>query len=129
MDNVVKKELMYVGLLTVGALIIVLILSMVLPLRPNPLVNPDANKPAEQLAQESCVTLCTANVASLKTVENGPCLSDLFKFDVNDYVCDIVNEPRIAVDDLNVNQCQEFLNGDKNYFVEVNTKCELVKTQ
>ncbi|MDD4984074.1 MAG: hypothetical protein PHH82_04540 [Candidatus ainarchaeum sp.] len=129
MDSRGKKELMYLGLVTLIGLIIIFVLSATLPTRPNPLndVNLDANKPLNELAKDKCIALCTVNKDSLKDLNSGPCLSDMFKFDVNDYVCDVVNDPKIDVDNLAENQCKEFLSGDKNSFVEVNTNCEFVK--
>ncbi|PIU02628.1 MAG: hypothetical protein COT55_02485 [Candidatus Diapherotrites archaeon CG09_land_8_20_14_0_10_32_12] len=129
MDSRGKKELMYLGLVTLIGLILIFVLSATLPTKPNPLndVNLDANKPIAELAKDKCIALCTANKDSLKDLNSGPCLSDIFKYDVNDYVCDIVNDPRLDVDNMPENQCKEFLNGDKNSFVEVSTKCEFVK--
>lgn len=126
MDKAMKNDLKYIGLLTVLGLVIVLVLSFVLPLRPNPYAS-DLNKSLEDFAKESCISLCKANKDNLKNIESGPCLSDLFKYDVNDYVCDIVNDPRLEVDNLPENQCKEYLNGSKKKFVEVNTKCEFVR--
>jgi len=125
MDNAMKQDLKYIGILTIVGLVIIFILALVLPVRPNTYMQ-DINKSPETLAKDTCVSLCKANGKTLKNLDSGPCLSDLFNFDSNEYVCDIVNNPKIDVDNLPENQCKELIDGDKNKLIEVNTKCEFV---
>lgn len=57
---------------------------------------------------------------------DGPCLSD----DLMDgWVADIAHDPRQAVDDDPANQCEAYLNGTADHFVELNTDGELIRAQ
>ena len=57
---------------------------------------------------------------------DGPCLSNNIE---RDWVCDIAHNPREAVDDLAENQCEKFLSGEANHFVEVTPSCEIIMVQ
>jgi len=138
-----KKELMYVGIITVIFLIIVIILSLTLPLKVD-LIQQDTNdinnfNPAydsntetivleqisiEDKAKNLCVKMCN-DYKDPVSYSEGPCLSDRYGFSIEDWVCDIVNVPRTDID--KENQCKTFVNGNANHFVEVDTNCNFVR--
>ncbi|MFH1376582.1 MAG: hypothetical protein ABIH25_03010 [Candidatus Woesearchaeota archaeon] len=71
-----------------------------------------------------CVDLC---VESGLDLNDGPCLSDNNPdWIYDDWVCDVAHEPRIDIDDLPENQCEEFRNGLANHFIEVDPGCNLI---
>ena len=56
----------------------------------------------------------------------GPCLSnDLFP----GWVADIVHNPRQSIDNLPANQCQAFIEGRANHFVELDTEGNIVRAE
>jgi len=57
---------------------------------------------------------------------DGPCLTERL---MDDWVVDIVHNPRLESDDLPNNQCQNFLNGTAHHFVELDIEGNLVRTQ
>lgn len=57
---------------------------------------------------------------------SGPCLTnDLFP----GWVADIVHNPRQPVDDLPANQCQAFIEGRANHFVELDTMGKVIRVE
>lgn len=59
-------------------------------------------------------------------MSSGPCLSnDLMP----GWVTDIVHSPREQVDDLPQNQCQAYIEGRANHFVELDTSGNLVRAR
>ena len=71
-----------------------------------------------------CVTLCQEQ--DIRTLASGPCLSDRDYFPYPDWVCDVVHNPRIAIDDFPENQCRKFREGKAHHFVEVTPACEFI---
>lgn len=57
-------------------------------------------------------------VAAGTDLTNGPCISEALP-GVTGWVADIAHDPRTAVDDDPANQCQSFVNGTAEHFVEL----------
>lgn len=74
----------------------------------------------EQSVEELCVALCEAYLGDKS---NGPCLG-LIK---EDWVCDIAHSPRLDVDNLPENQCEEYRSGSAKHFVEVSETCNVIR--
>ena len=55
---------------------------------------------------------------------SGPCLSEDF---MANWVIDTVHNPRTSVDDNPANQCQAYLQGRAQHFVELDTEGNLVR--
>ena len=76
-----------------------------------------------------CVKSCQAFVNEGRDLSSGPCLSDNnMNWQVDDWVCDVVHDPRTAEDDLEANQCIAYRVGDAHYFVEVDSECNVIRT-
>ena len=64
----------------------------------------------------------------VQDLSNGPCLSDNNpEWTVEDWVCDVVHNPRQDLDNQPENQCQDYINGLANYFIEVDTNCKFIR--
>jgi len=74
-------------------------------------------------AVSKCQQLCQESKSKLN-LSTSPCLSNQI---INNWVCDVANQPRIDVDNLPENQCESFRNKTAKHFVELNTNCNLVK--
>lgn len=61
-----------------------------------------------------------------KDISDGPCLSNDL---MDDWVADLVHEPRILEDDLIENQCAAFIDGTATHFVEVDLKGNIVRVK
>jgi hypothetical protein len=136
------KELLYLGLITLLFLIIVFTLSYFLPLREDAKQkikdfnteiydinyqkivdqNIDLDEKAKQLCQQMCLDY--NNVVDYSV---GPCLSDLFGFKLDDWSCDLVNNPRIEIDNKKGNKCTAYENGITKHFVEMDLNCNFVR--
>ena len=85
-----------------------------------------APEPATQApvltAEELCINACN----EAESLGNGPCLLNPIA-EYPDWVCDVAHSPRQAIDNQEENQCSAFREGKATHFVEVNTKCELIK--
>lgn len=137
-----KKELLYLGLITLLFLIIVFMLSYFLPLREDEKqkikdINTeiydinyqkivDQNIELEEKAKQLCTQMCL-DYNKVIDYSNGPCLSDLFGFKLKDWSCDIVNNPRIEIDNKKGNKCSAYENGITKHFVEVDLNCNFVR--
>ncbi|MFH0869066.1 MAG: hypothetical protein V1839_02465 [archaeon] len=75
----------------------------------------------------ACLKACDDARAANTSLENGPCLLNPIP-QYEDWVCDVVNSPRKAVDNLPANQCSAFLKGKAKHFVEVTPECLYIKT-
>jgi hypothetical protein len=71
-----------------------------------------------------CVAKCKQVVASGVDVSAGPCLSNEI---APDWVCDMVHNPRIPIDNLPDNECSAFVKGSARHFVEVDLNCTVVR--
>ena len=144
-----KKELMYMGLITIGFLLIVAVLALTLPLSKsipkdtnapkdvnnfNPAFDQNNDSVIKQLAEDTnkayleCVNLCNEfKDKNGENYSNGPCLSDMYGFKVKDWACDIAHLPRTTEDNDSKNQCKTVLNGTANRFVELDTNCNILR--
>ncbi|MBI2314594.1 hypothetical protein HYU93_00835 [Candidatus Daviesbacteria bacterium] len=57
---------------------------------------------------------------------NGPCLSDAL---MRGWVADVVNNPRLPIDDLPENQCPSYREGRSRHFVELDMEGNLVRAK
>ncbi len=71
-------------------------------------------------AKNACISACNTSNLNLT---NGPCLSNEI---IPNWVCDVVHNPRTAVDNLAENQCSAFL-VSANHFIEVDTECNFIR--
>ena len=85
--------------------------------------NSAQNTANQSPAVEKCVALCNISLENGNDLSAGPCLSNQI---IDDWVCDVVHNPRAAVDDQTENQCPEFGKTAK-HFVEVSPACELIR--
>lgn len=141
-----KKELLYIGIITLIFIAILVVLVMVLPLHKdkpkdqkngvnnsNPAYNADNTKIINQFMQDQnkayleCISLCQQSKGKVNNYSKGPCLSDEYGFKIKDWACDIAHNPRIAVDNDPKNQCKSILNGTVNHFVEVDENCNIIR--
>ncbi|MFC1721578.1 hypothetical protein ACFL0Z_01545 [Patescibacteria group bacterium] len=81
---------------------------------------------SRDLAIARCQELYFQKVALAEDMSDGPCLSEKI---VEDWVCDVVHEPRQAVDNETANQCVSYRNGTIGHFVELDINGELIKAQ
>jgi len=143
-----KKELLWIGIITLVFIAIIYLLVIALPLKVDTKNQKDINKdinnfnPAydgnsinaiNQLAIDQnnanleCVSMCK-QYYDPTAYKNGPCLSDQYGFKTDDWVCDISHNPRIAVDDDSKNKCKSFINNEANHFVEVDENCNILRS-
>ncbi len=59
-------------------------------------------------------------------ISRGPCLSNDL---LDDWVADLVHEPRIPEDDLIENQCAALIDGTANHFVELDLEGNVVRVK
>ncbi len=142
MKYLTKQDIIISSIVSVVFILIILLLVNVLPLKTDEAntirdfninkydtnyqelinqYNTDANK-AIALCQKMC-----KDINNVISYESGPCLSDLFGFKVEDWVCDIVNNPRTDVDNKSKNKCKAYDSGSANHFVELDKNCNLVR--
>jgi len=57
---------------------------------------------------------------------NGPCLSDHL---IDDWVLDVVHNPRQPIDDIPANQCTAYRNGTAHHFVEMDMEGNVVRVK
>ncbi|MEM2722558.1 MAG: hypothetical protein QXF30_05255 [Thermoplasmata archaeon] len=79
----------------------------------------------KDLAIEKCIELCEKAKKELNLVSQ--CLSDLYEWRIDDWVCDIASWPREEIDNLYENQCKNYREGKANHFVELNRDCKLIR--
>jgi len=76
----------------------------------------------------ACLKACdAARAVNASSLESGPCLLNPIP-QYEDWVCDVANVPRSAVDNQPQNQCSAFLKGKAKHFVEVTPECLYIKT-
>lgn len=77
-------------------------------------------------AVSGAMSLYKSMVISGVDMSQGPCLTnDLMQ----DWVVDIVHSPREGIDDLPENQCQAYIEGRAEHFVEMDTNGNLVRVR
>ncbi len=74
---------------------------------------------------EACQQACYQAINEGQDLSNGPCLMDPMPQD-NKWVCDIVHDPRQAVDNEIQNQCDAWNNGSSKHFIELTPECEFI---
>ncbi len=79
----------------------------------------------KQLAIEKCKELCEKAKKEIKL--NSQCLSDLYEWQIQDWVCDIAHWPREEIDNVIENQCQKYREGKANHFVELDENCSFIR--
>lgn len=81
----------------------------------------------KEKAELACINECSNNLEKGTDLNSGPCLMNPMS-NFPDWVCDVVHEPREAVDNDSGNQCSAYIEGNAHHFVEVDTNCNLIKT-
>ena len=66
--------------------------------------------------------------AAHRDLSQGPCIAEEIP-GLPDWVVDIAHDPRQAVDDETVNQCQRYNDGQAHHFVELTDTGTLIKAQ
>ena len=79
---------------------------------------------ADLIAADVCLKACEAALNGGTDLSAGPCLDAAMP---DGWVCDVVHDPREAVDNLPENQCAAYRNGTAQHFVEVVTDCKLIR--
>lgn len=64
-----------------------------------------------------------------RDLSTGPCLANPLDGPYEDWVVDVVHEPRRASDDEAVNQCSAYRDGEATHFVELDEYGHLVTAQ
>jgi hypothetical protein len=121
-----KKQILITLAICIVTFGIVYLALQFLPLYESPAIQ-DKNIASFDLAKQKCEALCVLQGGEID-YSNGPCLSDEYTYNVNGWACDIVNNPRIELDDDKKNQCKSILNNDVNYFIELDANCNFVRT-
>lgn len=85
---------------------------------------------SESAAKERAVALCQQQKkknADPGEWEQGPCISN-GQGELADWVVDVAHSPRQPVDDQPSNQCSAFAEGRIKKFVELDTKCKVIRS-
>lgn len=84
---------------------------------------------SESAARERAVALCQQQKknADPGEWEQGPCISN-GQGELADWVVDVAHSPRQPVDDQPSNQCSAFAEGRIKKFVELDTKCKVIRS-
>jgi hypothetical protein len=67
-------------------------------------------------------------VAAGQDLTDGPCISESLP-GLRDWVADVAHEPRTAVDDNPVNQCQRYRSGEAHHFVELMADGQVIQVE
>ncbi|MCW8965121.1 MAG: hypothetical protein OQK82_00330 [Candidatus Pacearchaeota archaeon] len=84
-----------------------------------------SNTPIEILEQKNIISCANElyKKAQLEGMDfNNQCLGNC-----SDFAVDIVNVPRDSMDNLEENQCQEYLTGELTHFIELDKDGEIVR--
>jgi hypothetical protein len=84
---------------------------------------------SESAARERAIELCQQQKKNADPGEwdQGPCISN-GEGGLTDWVVDLAHVPRRPVDDQPSNQCSAFAEGRIKKFVELDTKCKVIRT-
>jgi hypothetical protein len=86
---------------------------------------PKAEIKDKEIAIEECKKVCEK---ARKEIElNSQCLSDIYDWKIEDWVCDIAHWPRESIDNLPENQCSAFREGKAKHFVELDSDCKFIR--
>lgn len=88
--------------------------------QPVPISNNESEK-----AIYFCIAKCKDLLKENTDLSNGPCLLNPVT-EVQDWVCDVVHNPRSQIDNLPENQCPAYRKLAK-HFVEVDENCNLIR--
>jgi hypothetical protein len=126
MEKNIKKELLIAAAISIVLIIIVYILAVSLPLKEQTLPENDMN--ISESTKLACVNLCETYKEEVDFSE-GPCLSDIYEFETEDWVCDIASNPRTEADDKAENQCVMYRKELAHHFVEVDKDCNFIRAE
>ncbi len=70
-----------------------------------------------------CLLNCNLGYQAGVDFSDGPCLKEAI---IEDWACDIIHDPRTSVDDLNINQCQQYPEYSA-HIIETTPKCRFVR--
>ena len=83
-------------------------------------------KAQKDIAEAKAKELFAQKANKEKNLSNGPCLAEEI---IADWSVDIAHNPRIAVDDLLSNQCQNIRNGKTHHFVELDINGNVINVK
>ncbi len=75
---------------------------------------------------EDCIALCEWAKEEGVNLSPGPCLSDMYSWGHEGWVCDVAHWPRQEIDNLKENQCKNWWVEARN-FVEVDPNCKPIR--
>ncbi len=81
---------------------------------------------SEDLAVARCQELFQQKFAAGEDMSAGPCISEEI---VEGWACDVAHDPREAVDNEEVNQCESYRQGTVSHFVELDQGGNLIMAQ
>ena len=82
----------------------------------------------QKAAESYCKQTCLIERANNVELSNGPCLGDPVP-NVTDWACDVAHDPRTDADNNPTNQCQTYISGQATHFVEIDTNCNVIRSQ
>lgn len=81
---------------------------------------------AESLSEESiCISACKMAKAR-GSIDSGPCLLNPIE-EYPGWVCDVAHYPRQDIDNLPENQCSAYRERAASNFIELDTRCNIIK--
>ncbi|MCX6807032.1 MAG: hypothetical protein NT135_02865 [Candidatus Berkelbacteria bacterium] len=87
------------------------------------------DKPQKVIEQEELIAKANTLFDDAKSkgtdLSNGPCLGKIS----DDWVLDIVHNPRTEIDDLSQNQCSEYREGKAHHFIEIDTEGQIINVR
>ncbi|TMA31850.1 MAG: hypothetical protein E6J88_03305 [Deltaproteobacteria bacterium] len=85
---------------------------------------------SETTAKEQAVAICKQQKKTIapEKWEKGPCISN-GQNGLADWVVDVAHAPRTAIDDDPSNQCSAFVEKKIKNFVELDTSCNVIRSQ
>lgn len=84
----------------------------------------DASKTEKETALNQAKHLFEQKLSRGEDLSSGPCLSNAL---MPDWVVDVVHNPRLAIDDLQGNQCPAYIEGRAKHFIELDLEGNLVR--
>lgn len=81
----------------------------------------------KDIARAQCIELCRGTERGGIDLSRGPCIGNPIP-NMQNWVCDVAHNPRQDVDNKTENQCSSFAEGKAKHFVEVDERCNFIKS-
>ncbi len=114
------------GFLIATILVVILVTACLTLVFNNAFVKTGPSKPEIDTAVNQAKFLFTQRKKLGEDFSNGPCLTESL---MPDWVVDISHSPRLPIDDLPENQCQNFREGRVKHFVELDINGNLIRAK